>query len=223
MTALTVNMKKISNLISIFRKYMQFFRFSMLITNITIHVKLFSFYWQCFNIILSLKQNNETIIIKDPAIKEKDAALEIIAINYENMALQAQRDVYQSHLQRFQDTIIHLRTHYVNHARDPTKDNIIITVRKQIRSAQDNYHDLPYYVSRIQQRKRYVKLRWFDRHCPYHEVIVEIDSLNSMNPFNRFKEEGNVEWRYNHFRLIDLTREELYVMGVPAILDDEKE
>ena len=139
------------------------------------------------------------------------------------MALQAQRDVYQSQLQRFQDTIIHLRTHYVNHARDPTKDNIIITVRKQIRSAQDNYHDLPYYVSRIQQRKRYVKLRWFDRHCPYHEVIVEIDSLNSMNPFNRFKEEGNVEWRYNHFRLIDLTREELYVVGVPAILDDEKE
>ena len=139
------------------------------------------------------------------------------------MALQAQRDVYQSQLQRLQDTIIHLRTHYVNHARDPTKDNIIITVRKQIRSAQDNYHDLPYYVSRIQQRKRYVKLRWFDRHCPYHEVIVEIDSLNSMNPFNRFKEEGNVEWRYNHFRLIDLTREELYVMGVPTILDDEKE
>ena len=139
------------------------------------------------------------------------------------MTLQAQRDVYQSQLQRFQDTIIHLRTHYVNHARDPTKDNIIITVRKQIRSAQDNYHDLPYYVSRIQQRKRYVKLRWFDRHCPYHEVIVEIDSLNSMNPFNRFKEEGNVEWRYNHFRLIDLTREELYVVGVPAILDDEKE
>ena len=139
------------------------------------------------------------------------------------MTLQAQRDVYQSQLQRFQDTITHLRTHYVNHARDPTKDNIIITVRKQIRSAQDNYYDLPYYVSRIQQRKRYVKLRWFDRHCPYHEVIVEIDSLNSMNVFNRFKEEGHVEWRYNHFRLIDLAREELYVMGVPAILDDEKE
>ena len=57
---------------------MQFFRFSMLITNFTVHVKLFSFYWQCFNIILSLKQNNETIIIKDAAIKEKDAALEII-------------------------------------------------------------------------------------------------------------------------------------------------
>ena len=27
---------------------------------------------------MSLKQNNETIIIKDAAIKEKDAALEII-------------------------------------------------------------------------------------------------------------------------------------------------
>ena len=29
--------------------------------------------------------------------------------------------------------------------------------------------------------------------------------------------------RCNHFRLIDLTREELYFMGGPAILDDKEE
>ena len=70
---------------------------------------------------------------------------------------------------------------------------------------------------RIQRRKRYVKLRWFDRHFPDHEVIVEIDNPNSIHTFNRFEEEGHAERRYNHFRL------ELYAMGVPAILDDDEE
>ena len=60
-------------------------------------------------------------------------------------------------------------------------------------------------------------------HFPDHEVIVEIDNPNSIHAFNRFEEEGHTEQKYNHFRLIDLTREELYAMGVPAILDDDKE
>ena len=90
-------------------------------------------------------------------------------------------------------------------------------------SANDKYHDLPYYVARIQQRKRYVKLRWFDRHFPDHEIIVEIDNPNCIYVFNRFEEEGHTEQKYNHFRLIDLTQEELYAMGVPAILDEEEE
>ena len=70
---------------------------------------------------------------------------------------------------------------------------------------------------------RYVKLRWFDRHLPDHEVIVEIDNPNSIHAFNQFEEEEHAERKYNHFWLIDLIREELYAMGVPAILDDEKE
>ena len=52
---------------------------------------------------------------------------------------------------------------------------------------------------------------------------MEIDNPNSIHAFNRFEEEGHVEHRYNHFSIKDLTREELYVMGVPAILDDEEE
>ena len=87
--------------------------------------------------------------------------------------MQAQRDVYQAQLQRCQDTITHLRTRYVDHAKDPGKDNIIIIVRKHEKPANDKFHDLPYYVARIQRCKRYVKLRWFDRHFPDHEVIVE--------------------------------------------------
>ena len=90
-------------------------------------------------------------------------------------------------------------------------------------SANDKYHDLPYQVAGIQRRKRYIKLSWFDQHFPDHEVIVEIDNPNSIHAFNRSEEEGHAERRCNHFRLIDLTREELYSMGVPIILDDEEE
>ena len=99
------------------------------------------------------------------------------------MALQAQRDVYQAELQKCQDTITHLKTHYVPHARDLGKGNIIIIVRKHTLSANDKYHDLPYYV----------KLRWSDQHFPDHEVIVEIDNPISIHAFNRFEEEGHAE------------------------------
>ena len=168
-------------------------------------------------------------------IEEKDAVIALMnddlqgrddqtqAIKYENVALQAQKDVYQAELQKCQDIINHLKTRHVPHARDPGKDNIIIIVRKHTTSASDKFHDLPYYIARIQRCKRYVKLRWFDRHFPDHEVIVEIENPNSIHAFNRFEEEGHAERKYNHFRLIDLTREELYAMGVPAILDEEEE
>ena len=143
-------------------------------------------------------------------------------IQYKNVALQTQRYVYQTELQRCQDTITHLTTHYVPHARNLGKDNIIIIVQKHTPSANDKYHDLPYYIPRIQRRKGYVKLRWFDQYSPDHEVIVEIGNPNSIHAFNQFEVEGHTERKYNHFRLIDLTREELYAMGVPTILDDDE-
>ena len=104
----------------------------------------------------------------------------IQAIQYKNVALQAPKDVYQDELQKYQDTITHLKTRYVPHASDPGKDNIIIIVCKHTTPANDKSHDLPYYVARIQRRKRYVKLSWFDWHFPDHEVIVEIDNPNSI-------------------------------------------
>ena len=50
-----------------------------------------------------------------------------------------------------------------------------------------------------------------------------IDNPNSIHAFNRFEEQGHAERKYNHFRLIDLTRRELYVMRVSVIFDDEEE
>ena len=78
-------------------------------------------------------------------------------------------------------------------------------------------------ITRIQRRKRYVKVRWFDRCFPDHEVTVEIGNPNIIHAFNQFKEEGHAERKCNHFRLTDLTREELYAIGVSAVLDDEEE
>ena len=131
------------------------------------------------------------------------------------MALQAQKDVYQAELQKCQDIITHLKTRYIPHARNPRKDNIIIIVWKHTTSANNKYHDLPYYIARIQRRKRYVKLRWFDQHFPDHEVIVEIDNPNSIHAFNRFEEEGHAERKDNQFRLIVFnTRRVIYHGGV---------
>ena len=92
-----------------------------------------------------------------------------------NVALQAQKDVCQAELEKCQDTITHLKTRYVPHARDPGKNNIIIIVRKHTTSTNNKYHDLPYRAVRIQQRKRNVKLRWFDQHFSDHKVIVVIE------------------------------------------------
>ena len=129
-------------------------------------------------------------------IEEKYAALALIkdylqdrdnqiqAITYTNVALQTQRDVFQTQLQQCENTITHLRARYVDHARDSGKDSIIIIARKHTTSPNDKYHDLPYYVSRIQRPKMCVKLRWLNRHFPDHEIIVEIGSPNSIRAFN---------------------------------------
>ena len=121
-----------------------------------------------------LDKATKQLSIKDATIEEQDAALAIMnddlhdrdnqiqAIQYENVALQAQRDVYHAQLQRCQDTIIQLRIRYVDHARDLVKDDIIIIIRKHTKPANDKYYALPYYVARIQRYKRHVKLRWFD-------------------------------------------------------------
>ena len=121
----------------------------------------------------------------------------------------------------YQNRIAHLRQRYVDHAKAPGLDNIVIIVRKHTTSEEDLYFHLPYYISRIQRRKRYVKLRWLERHFPDHEVIVEIDNPNSIYAFNRFEEEGHVERKFNHFRLIDLTCDNLYDMGISGGDHDE--
>ena len=71
---------------------------------------------------------------------------------YENVALQAQRDVYKDQLQKCQDIITHLRTRYVDHAKDSGKDNIVMIIEKNTAPEEDEFYEYPYYIARIQRR-----------------------------------------------------------------------
>ena len=54
---------------------------------------------------------------------------------------------------------------------------------------------------------------------PGSEEIVVIATLNSLQEFNNFDEEGHVERYKCDFRLIYVTSNYLYDMGIPAIED----
>ena len=153
------------------------------------------------------------------ATEERDTRIQ--AIEYENAGLQGEIRVKDQQIEASQNRIAQLLERYVDYCRNPGKDNIVIIVRKHTTSENDKYHDFPYYISRIQRVKRYVKLRWLERHFPDHEVIVEIDNPNSIHAFNRLEEEEHIERKYNHFRLLDLTRDDLYRRGIAGIDMDE--
>ena len=83
-------------------------------------------------------------------IEEKDNQVQ--GIKYKKVALQAQRDVYQAQLQRCQDLITHLTTRYVDHAKDPGKDNIVMIIEKNSTPQEDEFYEYLYYIARIQRR-----------------------------------------------------------------------
>ena len=86
---------------------------------------------------------------------------QIQAIKYDNVALQAQRDVYKDQLQKCQDIITHLRTRYLDHIKYPGKDNIVMIIEKNTASEEDEFCEYPYYIARIQRRFINTKIRWF--------------------------------------------------------------
>ena len=163
-------------------------------------------------------------------IEDKDAALALLnddlqnrdnqiqAIQYENVALQAQRDEYKDQLQKCQDIITHLKKHYVDHAKDPGKDNIVIIIEKNTASEEDEFYEYPYYIARMQRRFITTKRRWFKAQYPHHRFIIEeLDNMNSVHAFNRFEEKGYVERFQCHFRLVDILRDDPFVLATPAI------
>ena len=91
------------------------------------------------------------------AIEEKDAALAFLNddlknCEHDNVALQAQRDVYKEQLQKYQDIITHLKKRYVPHAKDPGKDNIVMIIEKNTALEEDEFYEYPYYIARIERR-----------------------------------------------------------------------
>ena len=110
-----------------------------------------------------------------------------------------------------------LRERYLDHCQDPGKDNVVMIARKHTCEDDDKHFEYPYYISRIQRRVISAKRRWLFEKFPRCEEIVVIDNPNSVHAFNRFEEEEHVQRYGCHFKLLDLTREDLYGMGVPPI------
>ena len=105
------------------------------------------------------------------AIEEKDAAIPLLNDDlknreHDNVALQAQRDVYKEQLQKCQDTITHLKKRYVPDGKDPGKDNIVMIIEKNTTPEEDEFYEYPYYIARIQRRFINTKRRWFKAQYP---------------------------------------------------------
>ena len=121
--------------------------------------KLLSFFGVMYVIVNSRKDKGKALkehILKDIVPRRFDARIEdagialmnddlkdrdnqIQAIKYENVALQAQRNVYKDQLQKCQDIITHLRTRYVDHAKDLVKDNIVMIIEKKAAPEEDEF------------------------------------------------------------------------------------
>ena len=140
-------------------------------------------------------------------------------MNIKNVALQAQRDVYQTELQKCQDTISHLKKRYIPHARDPSKDSIVMIIEKNTTPEEDEFYEYPYYIARIQRRFIGTKIRWFKTQYLHHRFIMEeLDRANGIHAFSRFHKKGYVVEHFQcHFRLADIPRDALYALAMPAI------
>ena len=63
-------------------------------------------------------------------------------MKYKTAGLQGEVQAKEQQLEICKNTIDHVRERYIDHARDPGKDNIIIIVRKLTTSCTNKYHDL---------------------------------------------------------------------------------
>ena len=75
---------------------------------------------------------------------------QIQTIHYENVALQAQRDVYQAQLQRCQDQIYGLIIDVMSLVQMfQGKDNIVMIIIKHTSLKENEFYEYPYYITRI--------------------------------------------------------------------------
>ena len=88
--------------------------------------------------------------------------------DYNNIALQAQRDVYKEQLQRSQDIIAHLKKRYVPNAKDPDKGNIVMITEKSTTPEEDEFYEYLYYVAR-KQRRQFINTK---KHGLKHKIQI---------------------------------------------------
>ena len=170
----------------------------------------------------AIDEKDMQIALLDDDLAKKDMHLTeskdlVRQLEYGNTGLQGEIRAKDQEIDRRREEIAELRERYVDHCRDPGKDNLVVITRKHTCEPDDKHFEYPYYISRIQRRVISKKRRWLLDQFPRSEEIVVIDSPNSVHAFNRLEEEGHVERYKCHFKLVDLSREDLYDLGVPAI------
>ena len=95
---------------------------------------------------------------------------------------------------------------YVDHTKDPGKDNIVVIFEKNTALKENEFLEYPYYIARIQRRFIGTKKLWFKAQYPHHRFIMEErDNANGIHAFNRFQEKRYVEHFQCHFRLVDIS------------------
>ena len=93
----------------------------------------------------------------------------------EKVALQAQRDVYQTQPQKCQDQIRDFTINcHVSRVNDPGKDNIVMIIEKNTAPKEDESYEYPYYTARIQRRFISTKRRWFRAQYLHHTVASRL-------------------------------------------------
>ena len=167
--------------------------------------------------------------VHQKAIDEKDVQIALLdddltesqeharQIEYNNTGLQGEIRAKDQEIARRETELAQVRERHVDRCRDPGKDNVIMIFRKHTTDEDDEHFEYPYYMSRIHRRTIATKRRWvFDQFSSREEIVI-IDNPNGIHAFNRLEEEGHLERYKCHFKLVDLTREDLYDMGVPAL------
>ena len=155
------------------------------------------------------EKNSELALLNDDLLESQD---EVRQLEFNNIGLQGE-------IRAKDQQIAQLQERNVPHAKNLKLDNVIMIFRKHSTEREDDLFDYPYYIARIQRKKIPKKRRWFRDNYPNSEEIVVIDNPNGIHAFNRFEEKGHVERFQCHFKLLDLTRDDLYDLGVPALED----
>ena len=176
-----------------------------------------------------VEEHQKAIEEKQRAIDERDMQIALLDddltesqdlvrhLEFHNTGMQGEIRAKDQEIARRQLELAQVRERHVDRCRDPGKNNLVVITRKHTCEPDDEHFEYPYYISRIQRRAISSKRRWLLDQFPDSEEIVIIDNPNSVHAFNRLEEEGHVERYKCHFKLIDLTREDLYDLGVPAI------
>ena len=171
-----------------------------------------------------VRKLNKQLENAEAKIEVKDASIALLSDDLEvanNRCRQLEFNSVglQGEIRAKNQQISQLQERYVDYANDLGLDNVVMIVRKHTTEAEDRHFNFPYYIARIQRRKLATKRRWTFKKFTISEEIVVINNPNSIHAFNRLEEQGHINRYKCHFRLVDLTREDLYDMGIPPPIE----